>query len=98
MAGSKAGGRHGGLVLTRHLDESIMIGEEIEVRVVGMKPGAVRLMITRPARSPCIAGKSTTRSAETPADRPAVAPGAGTARGPAGIGSLVLSRRPRNRS
>jgi carbon storage regulator len=38
----------GGLVLTRHLGESIMIGEEVEVEVVGLKSGTARLKIIAP--------------------------------------------------
>lgn len=38
----------GGLVLTRHLGESIMIGDRIEVEVVGLKSGTVRLKIVAP--------------------------------------------------
>jgi carbon storage regulator len=38
----------GGLVLTRHLGESIMIGEDVEVQVVGLKSGTVRIKIVAP--------------------------------------------------
>jgi carbon storage regulator len=38
----------GGLVLTRHLGESIMIGDEVEVEVVGLKAGSARLKIVAP--------------------------------------------------
>ncbi len=40
--------RVGGLVLTRHLGESIMIGEAVEVQVVGIRSGTVRLKIVAP--------------------------------------------------
>ncbi len=40
--------RLGGLVLTRRVGQSIMIGGEIELEVVGLKPGAVRLRIVAP--------------------------------------------------
>ena len=40
------------LVLSRHRDESIMIGDEIEVRVVDIGDGKVRLGVTGPARVP----------------------------------------------
>ncbi len=38
----------GGLVLTRHLGESIMIGDDVEVEVVGLKSGTARLKIVAP--------------------------------------------------
>jgi carbon storage regulator len=38
----------GGLVLTRHLGESIMIGNDVEVEVVGLKAGSARLKIMAP--------------------------------------------------
>jgi carbon storage regulator len=44
--------RLGGLVLTRHLDESIMIGDEVELQVVGIKSGTVRLKIVAPRSIP----------------------------------------------
>ena len=36
------------LVLTRSLGERIMIGESITIEVVGVRDGAVRLMISAP--------------------------------------------------
>jgi carbon storage regulator len=48
---SKAG-RLGGLVLTRHLGESIMVGDEVEVQVVGIKSGTVRLKVVAPRSIP----------------------------------------------
>jgi carbon storage regulator len=42
----------GGLVLTRHLGESIMIGEDVEVEVVGLKSGTVRLKLVAPRSVP----------------------------------------------
>ena len=42
----------GGLVLTRHVDESIMVGDEVEVQVVGLKSGTVRLKIVAPRSIP----------------------------------------------
>lgn len=38
----------GSLVLTRHLGESIMIGNDVEVEIVGLKSGSARLKITAP--------------------------------------------------
>jgi carbon storage regulator len=40
--------RAGGLVLTRHLGESIMIGEEVEIQVVGLQGGKVRIKVIAP--------------------------------------------------
>jgi carbon storage regulator len=45
-------GKLGGLVLTRHLGESIMIGDEVEVHVVGLRSGTVRLKIVAPRSIP----------------------------------------------
>jgi carbon storage regulator len=42
----------GGLVLTRRPGESIMIGEAIEVQVVGMKSATVRIKIVAPRSIP----------------------------------------------
>jgi carbon storage regulator CsrA len=42
----------GGLVLTRHLGESIMIGDEVEVQVVEVKSGIARLKIVAPRSIP----------------------------------------------
>ncbi len=44
--------KSGGLVLTRHIDQSIMIGDEVEVQVVGIKAGTVRLKIIAPRLIP----------------------------------------------
>jgi carbon storage regulator CsrA len=44
--------RFGGLVLTRHQGESIMIGEEVEVQVVGLKSGTARIKIIAPRTVP----------------------------------------------
>ncbi len=49
---SEAVKRLGGLVLTRHLGESIMIGDEVEVHVVGLRSGTVRLKIVAPRSIP----------------------------------------------
>ena len=40
------------LVLSRQFDETIMIGDDIEVRVVAIRGDKVRLGITAPARLP----------------------------------------------
>ncbi len=44
----RVGGSGGGLVLTRHADQSIMIGDDVEITVVGMKGGTVRLRVIAP--------------------------------------------------
>ena len=38
----------GGLVLTRHLGESIMIGQDIEIEVVGLRSGTAKIKIMAP--------------------------------------------------
>jgi carbon storage regulator len=38
----------GSLVLTRHLGESIMIGDDVEVQVVDLRPGTVRIKVMAP--------------------------------------------------
>jgi len=38
----------GGLVLTRHIGERIMVGDEVEVEVADIRSGAVRLRFTAP--------------------------------------------------
>ena len=40
--------RLGGLVLARQVGESVMIGDHVEVEVVGLKSGSVRLRIAAP--------------------------------------------------
>jgi len=44
--------RLGGLVLARRLSEVIVIGDEVELQVVGLKLNAVRLMLTAPLSIP----------------------------------------------
>lgn len=36
------------LILTRHADQSIIIGDDIEVRILGVKGGQIRIGITAP--------------------------------------------------
>ena len=36
------------LVLTRRMDESIMVGEDVEIKIVGIRGNKVRLGITAP--------------------------------------------------
>ncbi len=38
----------GGLVLTRHLGESLMVGDDVLIEVVGLKSGTARLKIVAP--------------------------------------------------
>ena len=85
--------RLGGLVLTRHLDESIMIGEEVELQVVGIKSGTVRLKIVAPRSIPvhrrevfdAIRSSPAPREAAPPADPNVSRPGKPQ-------GGLVLTR------
>ena len=86
--------RLGGLVLARQAGESIMIGDHVEVEVVGLKSGTVRLRIAAPR------SVGVHRREVYDAIRLAAEPGA-TGVGPippAGVdagepGSLVLTRR-----
>jgi carbon storage regulator CsrA len=50
--GGSSGVRSGGLVLTRHVGESIMIGGEIEVVAVGLRSGTARLKVVAPRSVP----------------------------------------------
>jgi carbon storage regulator len=36
------------LVLSRHKDESIIIGDDVEIMIVGIKPGQVKIGIKAP--------------------------------------------------
>jgi len=47
-AGPRPGKPHGGLVLARHAEESIMIGDDIEIGVVEVRPATVKLRIAAP--------------------------------------------------
>ena len=40
------------LVLSRHKDESIVIGDDIEINIVDVRGGKVRLGITAPRETP----------------------------------------------
>ena len=40
------------LVLSRQIDESIMIGDDVEVVIVGIRGGKVRLGVTAPEKIP----------------------------------------------
>ena len=58
------------LTLTRGVGESIRIGEDIEVYVVEVRGGTVRLGFKAPVRSPSTARRSTARSPRPTASRP----------------------------
>jgi len=58
------------LVLSRQRDETIMIGDDIEVTVVDIRGDKVRLESMLPKRSASIARKSTTPFAVKNAKRP----------------------------
>lgn len=42
----------GGLVLTRHPGESIMVGDDVQLEVIGIKSGTVRIKIVAPRSIP----------------------------------------------
>ncbi len=88
--------RTGGLVLTRHVEQSIMIGDDIAVEVVDVRASAVRLRVVAPREVPVHrrevfdAIRTAPRAEPAPAraDRPEPAPHRGTGGG----GGLVLTR------
>jgi carbon storage regulator len=41
-----------GLVISRHVDETVMIGDDIQVSVVQIRGSKVRLMVTAPTGVP----------------------------------------------
>jgi carbon storage regulator len=90
--GSKTS-RVGGLVLTRHLDESIMVGDEVEIRVAGIKSGTVRLKIIAPRSIPVHRREvfDSIRSGTGPA-APSPLASPGVARPGKPQGGLVLAR------
>jgi carbon storage regulator len=80
----------GGLVLTRHLGESIMIGEEIEVQVVGLKFVAPRsIAVHRREVFDAIQARPS-----LPEAAPALAVVAPAPRPGKPLGGLVLTRSP----
>ena len=83
----------GGLVLTRHVDESIMIGQEVEVQVVGIKSGTTRLKIVAP-RSIAVHRREVFEAIRSTPSPPEAAPPAGpVALRPGKLqGGLVLTR------
>ena len=50
------------LVLSRHRDESIMIGDDVRITIVDIRGDKVRLGSTRHRKSLCTARKFTTQS------------------------------------
>jgi carbon storage regulator len=85
--------RMGGLVLTRHRDQSIVIADEVEVRVVSLKADSVRLRITAPRSIPVHRREvydaiRSASSRSTPEGRDT----AGRSPSGQGPGGLVLSR------
>ena len=79
----------GGLVLTRHPGESIMIGDEVEVEVAAIRSGTVRLKIVAPRTIPVhrreIYDSIRAESEATPAEPVSSRPGKPS-------GGLVLAR------
>jgi len=91
--------RTGGLVLTRRVGQSIMIGESIEVEVMGLKSGTARLRIAAPREVPV--HRCEVYDAIRADPRPVVHPLSIESPGPAGPGrsrtgppGLVLTRHP----
>jgi carbon storage regulator len=91
-AASKAT-RLGGLVLTRHLGESIVIGDEVEVHVVDIKPGTARLKVVAPRTVEVHRREvfDSIQAGEPRPSRPAPTPPANPRPGK-GSGGLVLAR------
>jgi carbon storage regulator len=58
------------LVLTRKAQQTIRIGEEIEVSVLSVARGAVRLGITAPRRVPVLRTELSERPAAVPVTTP----------------------------
>jgi carbon storage regulator len=88
----------GGLVLTRHPGESIMIGEDVEVQVVGLKSGTVRIKIVAP-RSIAVHRREVFDAIQANPTHPEEAPAAlesamapAPARPGKSLGGLVLTR------
>ena len=77
----------GGLVLTRHIGQSIMVGDEVEVQVVEIRSGTVRLKFLAP-RSVAIHRREVFDAIQS---QPRVAPASAPKAGRPG-GGLVLSR------
>lgn len=84
----------GGLVLTRHLDESIMIGDEVEIQVVGIQGGTARLRVVAPRAIPVHRREIFDAILEgfAPAPPAAVARPSGNRRPGQSPGGLVLAR------
>jgi carbon storage regulator len=86
--------RLGGLVLARRLSEVVLIGDEVELQVVGLKLNAVRLMITAPVSISILrleifqATRSDRRLVSSSVSGAKVKPST-----PEGRGKLVLTRR-----
>ena len=50
------------LILTRRVGETLMIGDEVTVTVLGVKGNQVRIGVNAPKKSPCIVKRSTSVS------------------------------------
>ena len=53
------------LILTRRVGETVMIGNEVTVTVLGVKGNQVRIGINAPKTSPCIAKRSSSASRQS---------------------------------
>ncbi|WP_435010487.1 carbon storage regulator [Tundrisphaera lichenicola] len=83
----------GSLVLSRRLDEAIMIADEVEVRVVDIKPNAIRLKITAPRSIPVHRREIYEAIRSAPRPFQGVGPDASErSTSGANLGSLVLTR------
>ena len=51
------------LILTRRIGETVIIGDNVDITVLGVKGNQVRIGVKAPRKSPCTAKKSTTASA-----------------------------------
>ena len=86
--------RLGGLVLARRLSQVIVIGDDVELQVVGLKVNAARLMLTAPLAIPILRLEiyQANRSARR-LDSSVVSDAKVKTSTPDGRGKLVLTRR-----
>jgi carbon storage regulator len=63
------------LILTRRVGETLMIGDDVTITVMGVKGNQVRIGVKAPKKLPCTARRSTTASKRVPKPaNPAPAP------------------------
>ena len=86
--------RLGGLVLARRLSEVIVIGDDVELQVVGLKANAARLMITAPVTTSILRLEIfQANRPDRPLDSSAASGSKDKPSTPGGRGKLVLTRR-----